>query len=79
MQKLTLLPLLLTSGVIFPFPIHSPPFGTQGHLQLSSVAVADNHEILSLTPERKMGWGGDQSSQYFKYSQIPQTQTHESL
>lgn len=64
---------------ISPPPIHSRPFGMEGHLQLLSVTLTDSREILSLAPERKIVWGGDQSSQYFKCSQIPPPQTHESL
>lgn len=68
------------SVAILPVPLlFSGPFGVQGHLQLISVALMYNHEILNLTPKRKMVWGGDQSSRYFKDSQIPKHKTPEGL
>lgn len=73
------IPLAANICATSPPPIHSRPFGMEGHLQLLSVTLTDSREILSLAPERKIVWGGDQSSRYFKCSHIPPTQAHESL
>ena len=73
---LKLIPFLLMSvAIVPPLLLFSRPFGIEGHLQWTSAVLMWNHEVLSLTPEIC----GDQSSQYFKYSQILKTQTHEGL
>lgn len=65
MQRLMFELVSLPANICYHLPppsSSSKVFGFQGHFQLLSVALTDNHEILSLPPRREAVCGGLQSS-----------------